>query len=96
MNTPTLTAALGGLKDWAEAHGIELQGVELRVSTKMQAHRFVHEAAKETGKGLPSSEVGDLASGYITGEHKILIAGLTTKVHWERDDTLDHLKGLDR
>ena len=89
----SLTATLTVLRGWAEAHSIELQGVELRVSTKMQAHRFVHEAAKEAGKGLPGSEVGDLAAGYITGEQTILIAGLTTRVYWERDDMIDHLKG---
>ncbi len=94
MSAPTLTAALAGLKDWAEAHSIELQGVKLRVSTKTQAHHFVLEATKEAGKGLPSEEVGDLAAGYITGQDKILIAGLTTKVSWERDDTMDQYKDL--
>ncbi len=96
MSRPTLTAALTGLKDWAEAHSIELKSVKLIVATKTQYRSFVHEMARETGKGLAGSEVGDLAVGYTTGEDKAVIAGLFTEVGFERDDTIDDLKGLEQ
>ena len=96
LSAPTLTAALTGSKDWAEAYSIELKSVKLIVATKTQYRIFVHEMARETGKGLAGSEVGGLAVGYTTGEDKAGIAGLFTEGGFERDDTKEQLKGLEQ